>query len=219
MYFHWAVWVDLVLNISDTVGGDNIGMAISNIKVIEVFTLAFNPSALFGLISEIQEVGTWGIGGGTVSGVFLLLIWILELGIVVWLSAISPSAGARMPFSELQNTWYDENHLSPFDFISDPAILTQLIETDGLGIDDALNRPFGLNESHSVFTLYTCIEDAKLLAVENKVAKTNKKGEISFSDQEVIPPTYISESLALMLMNFRDERLETSAARDAFEKL
>lgn len=220
LYFHWAVWVDLVLNISDTVGGDGFGMAVSNIKILEVFTLAFNPGALFSLISEINELGTWGLAGdSSVSGTFLLIIWIIEFGIVVVLSLITPAAGAKEPFSEVQGKWYEQDLLPPFDFISDPSLLLQAIEYDSTEIDKVLNRPFSHNESHSIFTLYTCAEDAHLLSINNKIAKTNKKGEIEFSDQEILEPITISDSMKSLLLSFPAERVETAEARDAFDKL
>lgn len=221
MYFHWAVWVDLVLNISDTLGAGGYGVAVSNANALEVFNLALDPVPLFSLIGEIKELGTWGLAGDTpVSGVFLLIVWILEFGIIAFVSITNPSSAARLPFSEAYNEWYEAVDLPEFDFITDPIRVTEaLTREDGTELLPLLQRPFSSNESHSVFTVYSCKDDVPLLEIVNKIAKTNKKGEIEFDDQELAPYTYISEALKSQLMEFPLERVERSTARDDFDKL
>ena len=71
MYFHWAVWVDLVINVGESYGNSRIGVTVSNIEILQVFNLAADPGILFDLIGEINKYGTWGIRSATVSGVFL----------------------------------------------------------------------------------------------------------------------------------------------------
>ena len=60
LYFSWAVWVDLVLNIGDTLGSEDIGVAVSNVKFMQVVNLVLQPGTLFSLIGEIKEIGVWG---------------------------------------------------------------------------------------------------------------------------------------------------------------
>jgi len=83
LYFHWAVWVDLVINAGESYGNSRIGVTVSNIKILQVFELALQPNVLFEIIGEIHKTGTWGIKGSTVSGTPLTIIWIIEILIVV----------------------------------------------------------------------------------------------------------------------------------------
>ena len=71
LYFHWSVWIDLVINAAESYGSDRIGVTVSNIEFLQVFSLIFQPSTVFEYIGMVNEFGTWGIRGSTVSGVFL----------------------------------------------------------------------------------------------------------------------------------------------------
>ena len=77
LYFHWAVWTDLVINAGESYGNSRIGVSVSNIKIVQVFSLIIQPETLFDLINEINFYGTWGVRSNTVNGTFLLTIWII----------------------------------------------------------------------------------------------------------------------------------------------
>jgi len=100
MYFHWAIWVDLVMNIGETYGTDRIGIATSNIKMGQVFTLVTNPGPLFGIIGEINNVGTWGLKGSVVSGTPLTVIWVIEALIILFVAVTTSSTMTSQQFAK-----------------------------------------------------------------------------------------------------------------------
>ncbi len=111
LYVHWAVWVDLVINVSGVGGTEEYGFAISNIKIVQVIQLILSPSALFEIIGQIRETGTWGIKSKAISGTPLTIIWVLEALIIVIASFATPGRQSREPFCELNQKWFEKKNL------------------------------------------------------------------------------------------------------------
>ncbi len=189
LYFHWAVWVDLVINAGESYGTSRIGITSSNIKILEVFSLAADPGALFALIGEINEFGTWGIRSATVSGTFLTIIWIVELLIVTVVSTLVPMGGSGAPFCEVNNKWFEEKELPPLSLVENVSQLIKDIGAKNEAAFDNLTKATDLEKDHSVFTLYTAGKDENYLSIENKKAEINKKGETELNGDEFA--TYI----------------------------
>jgi len=169
LYFHWAIWADLVIN----AGESYIVFTVSNIKISQAFSLATNPSLLFSFINEINEVGNWGIFGLTVSGTFLSIIWIIELIIIVGLATLIPFQMSKKPFSEMENNWCKETVLPAFNYVEDKAKMISDLEKSNNNSLDNLASVEDMEQDHSVFTLYTSRHNENYLTIEN--AKSNKR--------------------------------------------
>jgi len=196
MYFSWAIWVDLVINAGESYGNTRIGITTSNIKIVQVLELAFNPSLLLDLIVDINKVGTWGLRSATISGVFLAIIWLIELLIVLVIAVLVPYASAKRPFCELSNKWFEEETLPTFNFINEVnEMIANLEEGCQTSFDELLLMPNNKSASHSVFTLFSSEKGESFLSIENKLAGTNDKGEIEFNDHEFLEYVYINSSL------------------------
>ncbi|MEO1654880.1 MAG: hypothetical protein AAFU64_15135, partial [Bacteroidota bacterium] len=128
LYFHWAVWLDLVVNAGESYGTDSIGITVSNVQFAQVFILAFNPGVLFDLMAQVNEVGTWGIRGGNVSGIILSIIWSIEALVIVGIATYLPYVSAQNPFSETSNAWMDSEEFGPFQMIKDKALMVSRLE-------------------------------------------------------------------------------------------
>ncbi len=200
LYFHWAVWVDLVINAGESYGNSRIGVTTSNINAFEVFNLAAQPGVLFSLIGEINEFGTWGIRTSSVSGTFLSVIWVLELLIVVGIATLIPIGGAQKPFCEIENQWFTEQQLTPFNLIENAQKLVEDIAKMNETAFDNLGKISNLEQDHSVFTLYTSGKNQNYLSIENKVAEVNKKGETEFKIDEFVSYILINDSLKEKLL-------------------
>lgn len=186
LYFHWAVWVDLVINAGESYGGSNIGITVSNIKILQVFGLAMHPQELFELIKEINELGTWGIKGSTVSGGFLTVIWIIELLIVTVISTLFTFPKARDPFCELDNKWYDQHILPAFQFIEEDQKMLMDLESSNPNTFESLDLVPSLSMDHSVFTMYNSEQRDAYLSIENKRYKLNNKGNEEYDSTDVV---------------------------------
>lgn len=201
LYFHWAVWIDLVINAGESYGNSRIGVTVSNIDSSQVLYLILHPGELFGIMKEVNEFGTWGIKSSTVSGTFLTIIWIVELLIVVGASTLLSFPKAEQPFCEEENTWFEESVIGVFPFINDTESLTRELE---IGQSETLSKiQFApdTNVDHSVFTLYSSGLQESYLSIENKTAKKDKNGELDFDSNVFIHYIAISQELKEYLLN------------------
>ena len=90
------------------------------------------PNEFFGMIKEVNEFGTWGIGssGAAINGWLLTLVWLGEIGISIFPSVKLLVNTKVFPFSEKYNKWYPKYTLEE-DFKavhSANAILSKLEE-------------------------------------------------------------------------------------------
>lgn len=197
LYFSWAIWVDLVINAGENYGNSRIGITASSTRFSQLFRLVLNPKILMEIIAEINSIGTWGIGSSTVSGVFLTIIWVIEALIIIVITTVMSYTAAKIPFCELDNKWFDVNNdLPAFSYIENPTEMINLLERlnpnsfEHLAIIKDIE-----NNSHSIFSLYTSSHRDSYLSIENKLAKTNDKGEVEFDDNEFIEYIYINNEL------------------------
>ncbi|WP_271782316.1 hypothetical protein [Aquimarina algiphila] len=195
MYFHWSVWTDLVINSGESYGTSRIGITVSNIKFLQVFTLVTQPDILFSLIGEINEVGVWGIRNTTVSGVFLTIIWIIELLAVIGISTLTSFSKAGEPFCEINNNWFKENVLPTFNHIPEKSKMIADLEKGDQNAFNELTTSPNIEQDHSVFTLYTSDQNKCYLSIENKKAKRDDKGKLDFDTDTFIE--YISLNTTL----------------------
>ena len=204
LYIHWAVWVDLVFNISGTIGSDQIGVATSNVNMYEVFNLLLQPTLLFDLMKEINQVGVWGIKGGTVSGGFLTFIWVVELIVVIIATLMTGTGQASKPFCEEEETWFEENELAPVSHFTDgPAFVKALSIGDMEVISLSLTTVNDVKKDHHAkITLFDAKSGENFVSIENQIAKPNDKGEIKFSTEEVTRFLKISQEVADKLKAF-----------------
>jgi len=200
LYFHWAVWIDLVLNISDTVGSDTMGVAVSNAKAGQVLTLLLNPGALFSIMSEIQEYGTWGIKQGTVKGTPLTVIWVIEALMVFVISLITPAGQSSKPFCELNEKWFDEKDIKPLSHLENPSdVMARINQNDFSFIEnlDVVADP--KSESHTKFLLFSNETNENYLTVTNVTARKNDKDEIKLDEKELVRYISVSEETSKIL--------------------
>ena len=199
-YFQWVVWVDLAINISDSVGGSRIGFSISNIKLDEVLTLAADPALVVSLISEINAVGTWGLAGGAVSGIFLTIIWIIEAVILLGIPVLMASKASKKPFSESTNNWMKEKNAGAFAFITEPHQLVANLEGGNFNELKEIPRAETTSADHSSFTLYFSENSEYCLTITNKKAKLNDKGKLEFDEVTLVEYFWLDRDLARFLL-------------------
>lgn len=199
-YFQWVVWVDLAINISDSVGGSKIGFAISNIKLGEVLTLAADPGLVFSLISEINAVGTWGLAGGAVNGIFLTIIWIIEACILLGIPLLMARKASKRPFSEATNNWMKEKSIGAFAFITDPHDMVAKLESGNLSALKEIARSETADADHSLFTLYFSENSEYCLSITNKKAKLSDKGKLEYDEVTLVEYLWLDRESAGYLL-------------------
>tara|TARA_B100000768_G_scaffold181989_1_gene208107 strand:+ start:10679 stop:11575 length:897 start_codon:yes stop_codon:yes gene_type:complete len=205
LYFHWAVWTDLVINAGESYGNSRIGVSVSNIKIVQVFSLIIQPETLFDLINEINFYGTWGVRSNTVNGTFLLTIWIIEFLIIVGIAILSSLMKVKEPFCEKENIWFKKLKLGPFEYLEDPSKIVKELENG----DSQQIMNIQLNEdpiaNHSIFTLFMSNYRDSYLSIENKESKINKKGKLEFDSDIFLEYIFINEPLKELLLKKESE--------------
>jgi hypothetical protein len=202
LYFHWSVWIDLVINAGESYGSSRIGITVSNIEFLQVFSLIFQPNLVFEYINEVSKYGTWGIRSATVSGTFLWVIWAIEFVMVVGLTAFLAYLQSKKPFSESTNSWYEEFELPAFNFIEDKKQLILDLKNSNKSALEVLSKEVDAeSESHSLFTLYRSQSGKNYLSVENKTSKLDSKGKIDFDGEEFIEYISIDSQLSKLLLD------------------
>ncbi|GAA4054249.1 hypothetical protein [Flavobacterium chungnamense] len=200
LYFHWSVWIDLVINAGESYGSDRIGVTVSNIEFLQVFSLIFQPTMVFEYISMVNEFGTWGLGGATVSEAFLWVIWAIEFVIIVGVSSFLPYLESKKPFSESTNSWYEEITLPALSFIENKEQLIADITSNNHSGFDFLNKEVNKeSESHSVFTLYKSKSGKNYLTIDNKTSSLDSKGKVEFKSDEFVEYIMIDGQLSKIL--------------------
>lgn len=201
LYFHWASWVDLVINASEGSDLAGLGIATSNVKILQVFSLAMQPEQLWGLIKEINATGTWGIKrSDAVNGAFLSFIWAIEFLLVLGVSSFMTYLDGKKPYCEVGDNWHEEVELPAFNLIDNKEDLIANITKSKLASFDALNKVADVKtQSHSMVTLYQSKEDKNYISITNKAAKTNSKGKIEFDQDAFLEYLSINKSLCKLL--------------------
>jgi len=203
LYFSWVIWLDLVINAGESYGGSRIGITASNIQLIQVLNIALEPKFVFEAIAEINKVGTWGIRGTTVSGVFLWVIWAIEFLIVTVIATLATYGQSKVPFCEFNNTWFEETILPAFNYIEDTSKMVSNLEVNNENSFNDLETLTNIEtESHSVFTLFSSAKGENFLSIENKKATKNKKDEIEFEEDEFVEYIAINKALKEKLNAF-----------------
>lgn len=200
LYFHWAVWTDLVINAGESYGNSRIGVTVSNIEIFQVFSLVVQPEVLFSIINEINEVGTWGVRRATTKGTFLLVIWIIEFLIIVGIAILSSFSRAKQPFCEKENTWFKKIELGAFEYFEDTSKIIKELEAGNPQQILNINTTETPDSNHSILTLFTSNYKENYLSIENKEAKTDKKGKLSFDSDDFLEFISIGESLKEVLL-------------------
>lgn len=200
LYFHWSVWIDLVINAGESYGSERIGVTVSNIEFLQVFSLIFQPSMVFEYIGMVNEFGTWGIRGATVSGAFLWVIWAIEFVVVVGVSSFLPYLESKKPFSESTNSWYEEITLPALSFIENKEQLIADITSNNHSGFDFLNKEVNKeSDSHSIFTLYKSKSGKNYLTIDNKTSSFDSKGKVEFKSDEFVEYILIDGQLSKIL--------------------
>jgi hypothetical protein len=205
LYFHWAIWIDLVINAGESYGSNRIGITVSNIDFLQVYSLIFRPDLVLEYIGQVNEYGTWGIRGATVSGAFLWVIWLIEFIIVIAISVFLPYLEAKRPFSESTNSWYEEVILPAFNYIENKQqIIADISQSNHANFDFLSKDINSETDSHSICTLYKSKSGKNYLSIVNKTSKTDDKGNISFDNDQIVEYIAVNSEFSKILIGYNN---------------
>ncbi|MGL5889704.1 MAG: hypothetical protein ACRC3B_07460 [Bacteroidia bacterium] len=127
MFFvvQWLIHCVMVANSGEVhsigSGSHSMGFAETGFSMDAFMFYLTNPAEAISFIGIINDVGTWGIGSGTVSGILLTIFWIVEALCILFIPVFFPWKQADNPFSEKLNQWLAERKLSKNMLITNSA--------------------------------------------------------------------------------------------------
>ncbi len=166
-YFQWIGYVDYVL-IGEI---PSFGLYVANLDWI------FRPAEFFGVIGEINRVGTWEVFGIEFKGFMLTVIWIFELAIIGYLPVASILNIDVFPYSETQHQWYKKFTLNDdFTAVSSASAIQDSLLTDPVqAIRDLGN---GQGWRHSKVHLFFLEEESdQYLSIERIFIEEQGRGK------------------------------------------
>ncbi len=165
-----------------------------------------NPEAFMSAVGFANEQGTWTIGrsGGSVSGMFLTVVWVIEGLAMIGFPVFFAYGKACEPYIENDDDWAEQTAMGPFEYIPNAGILQKQLEAKNyeelLAIAPAENAGQG---THSILTVYHGKNRAQskefYLTVTNMLEKFDKEGKLDFDETSVINYIHISKEAGQQL--------------------
>lgn len=128
--------------------------------------------------------------GAPLTGVFIYAIWVIEFGIVLYLSWMMPIGSAKEPYSEKMGTWADETEEAMRLPISSDEMVNQI--KSAATVEELLEIPIPKTIDNQRYALYTVhsvpgeeLEDA-YLSVSLFVRSFDKDGEEQLDETELV---------------------------------
>ena len=175
-------------------------------SVTDIYTqLIAHPDTLFQLMSTLSEHGAWRLGRASsdpVSGIPLILVWVVEAVIIVGIPVFVGGGSALSPFSERLGRWADDEKLPlPAPFVNDVGAAKAAFESGNffalLDAAPVVAESQSESQSESQFselTLYAVDGDPDCcyLSITNVTIKLDKKGKEERETSNIIKYLHIS---------------------------
>ena len=193
IYLEWSLYLTLLFNSETTGTGPNADTSTSFSAGLFANVLT-HPGAMWEAINKLNESGSWSLKGATPTGVFLWVVWLIELAIIIGGAYWLARSQADEPFSELANEWADEETLPhPIVFAQDAAQTRSALETGQFHalaphLAQSEIDPFARLKLHRVASDANC----QYLTLENVTTKVDDKGKATQSTDTVVQHLAIS---------------------------
>ncbi len=117
--------------------------------------LLLHPIALKDSMLTILKTGFFTVRGITINGVWLLVMWLVEVLLFLLIPSFRAMAQGYKIFSEAQNRWLEQTVEFTCNYIKEHRTLRrQLIKGDTTGLDDIHYYKVQGQEAHGTITFY-----------------------------------------------------------------
>lgn len=127
------------------------------------------------------DLGKGGANGLPLNGYFVYLVWLIEIGIILYFAVPRVVAAAKRPFAEKLDTWADEAETVMTLPITGDEMVQKIISANS--VQDLLDLPIPQTDQSNQFAVYTVnsipghdLEDA-YLTVELHQYSVNSEGK------------------------------------------
>jgi len=204
-YLNWGIWLDLVMNSTDSYNlGNTVGITVA-MSSRNVFSLLSHPEVMYDYAKIINTVGTWGIKSIPVTGWFLTSIWVIEALILIGVPSILMLGNTIDPFCETHNEWSESEEINTkFKFIDNPIQLKQDLE------NAQFEELYSLKAASEGVLDYAKIIMYKLtranvyyMSITNEIGKLDKEQKVSYTSEDVVKYLKISKDVYDFLKNYK----------------
>jgi len=107
--FQWIAYIETF----------RIGYAPSFTDYLMDIPIAFMSSKNWSILGELYSYGSWTIGGIIFNKLLLLLVWLVEMGMIIFIPVASVLKAPQYPYSNTMGKWFPKYTLSDqFESIS-----------------------------------------------------------------------------------------------------
>lgn len=163
-----------------------------------IWAFVQDPALLWDALLAMNEVGTRGIGKGSrgtgaVSGLVLLLVWVLEAGILLLYPAWLAGAQAKKPFDTQKNDWAASISTVHFPLMSAEQI--EQVITDGAYsrfVAEELSEGESKDQSSFTFEVYELSDGRSYIsATKYELEKDEFKPSELIAEYKEVPKQFV----------------------------
>jgi hypothetical protein len=197
VYLEWTVYLTLLFN-SETTGTGTHADTSTAFSAGTFVNLLTHPGIMAAAIADLNQTGSWTLKGARPAGIFLALVWLLEIAFVLGGTYIMARLQAGDPFSEATNQWADEETLPhPLSYAPDEDALRTALEDGQYHVLTPHLADTGLGQ-FAHLKLYSAPNDTTCyyLTLENITKSLDDKGKPTQQTEPIVqylaiaPATY-----------------------------
>lgn len=177
LYVYWGAYLLALAGIGD------VGLS------------AFNPLVILGFAGALFEKGSWGIGKGEpITGWFLVLFWVAEIGTILVVSLTASMIHASVPFCESCDEWADqEKGVARLDATGDEPAWQQVLGGDLPALAE-FSPAHGLAPQFVRLDLARCprCEESRFLTINKVQMVVDKNGNPTEKEEQLITNAMIT---------------------------
>jgi hypothetical protein len=180
-YCQWAAWSAILLR--ERSEGMAAGLLFNSIA-----NMAAHPDVLVSFAIDVSRFGTGHTANWHLAGIWLVVIWLIELLIVVSGVSVLGRMRIKSPFCEASGKWAEKIKLKrKFTVIKAPAAAAKFIETDPHLIVSVV-APWREDGSphYAGVTLYRCDGGDSYITISNHVAGQGRQDKVEWAEQPVV---------------------------------
>lgn len=182
--------------------------AFIHLVVKEAAPPLLSPSALWLLMLDVLDEGTWSFRGvGNVSGILLGLVWLAEAGIIGCLSASVPfETISTTPYCETSRCWLDQQRkIDTLEAFTDPAQIAALKRADVGPLLQAKPRlPGSTNFARITLKHSPECKIFHTLRLDNITTTTDTEGKVNESATELLGDLVLPASMFELITKFEN---------------
>ncbi|MDP1560992.1 MAG: hypothetical protein Q8M16_06320 [Pirellulaceae bacterium] len=167
---------------------------------------------------EMRVANGWNIGraNAPITGPFVYLVWVVELGIILYFGSAIALAAVRKPYSEKRNRWADSVTIEMTLPITNPLMVAKI--SSAKSVQELLELPIPDTDQSNKIAVYevhsvpNSPEEDAYLNVDLQTHSVNAKGELEVAHEFLVKLAIITAAQRAQLKENSELMQEALAA-------